>query len=63
MAEEINMVPGIAEEQTVNEVEVVQHGKMEFRLIDPTEAGFLKHIEWGGLWRLPCALWFNMELS
>lgn len=46
MAEEINMVPGIAEEQTVNEVEVVQHGKMEFRLIDPTEAGFLKHIEW-----------------
>lgn len=39
----------MAEEKTMaQEIEVVETPpeKMEFRLINPTEAGFLKHIEW-----------------
>ena len=35
----------IEEKQVVEETAVAQ-GKMEFRLISPTESGFLKHIEW-----------------
>lgn len=33
------------EKQVVEETAVVP-GKMEFRLISPTESNFLKHIEW-----------------
>lgn len=34
------------EEKQVVEETAVAPGKMEFRLISPTESGFLKHIEW-----------------
>lgn len=34
------------EKQAVVEKTTVVPGKMEFRLISPTESGFLKHIEW-----------------
>lgn len=34
------------EKQVVVEENTVVPGKMEFRLISPTESGFLKHIEW-----------------
>ena len=34
------------EKQAVVEKATVVPGKMEFRLISPTESNFLKHIEW-----------------
>ena len=34
------------EKQVVVEETTVVPGKMEFRLISPTESNFLKHIEW-----------------
>ena len=34
------------EKQLVVEETTVVPGKMEFRLISPTESNFLKHIEW-----------------
>ena len=34
------------EKQIVVEETTVVPGKMEFRLISPTESNFLKHIEW-----------------
>ena len=33
-------------EAEVVETAVVPAGKMEFRLINPTEDGFLRHIQW-----------------
>lgn len=46
MIEENNEVMERMEGQAVNEVAVVQSGKMEFRLINPTEDGFLREIKW-----------------
>ena len=36
----------VEEKQLVVEETTVVPGKMEFRLISPTESNFLKHIEW-----------------
>lgn len=46
MAGRKNAAPGTVEAEVVSEVAVVQPEKMEFRLINPTEDGFLRVIKW-----------------
>lgn len=46
MAGRKQTVPETVEAEVVNEVAVAQPAKMEFRLINPTEDGFLRVIKW-----------------
>lgn len=46
MAAGKKVTPEVVEGEIVSEVAVEQPGKMEFRLINPTEDGFLKEIRW-----------------
>ena len=46
MAGRKKVTPEVVEGEIVSEVAVEQPGKMEFKLINPTEDGFLKEIRW-----------------
>ena len=46
MAGRKKTAPETVEAEVVNEVAVTQPAKMEFRLINPTEDGFLRVIKW-----------------
>ncbi len=46
MAERKKTMAETVEDKMVNELAVAQHAKMEFRLINPTEDGFLRVIKW-----------------
>ena len=46
MAGRNKVTPEVVEGEIVSEVAVEQPGKMEFKLINPTEDGFLKEIRW-----------------
>lgn len=46
MAGRKKTAPETVEAEVVNEVDVARPEKMEFRLINPTEDGFLRVIQW-----------------